>query len=428
MNFEKKTIRNVFSLTALAIAIIWLSACNHKSVIKYGPNTFHVNENNLKNIDIDPADGKKTNATSSFLDSVEYLPLQTVPGSSFAEISQLEVTANSYIIWDNISNSIFFFDKKGKFQSRISNKDKNVKIPYKKIYHFAVNETKNELMFDDQHSFLIYYYNLKGEFLRTVEKPKYLGPAYTTVGRFNIYYQAFNDSWLRSINQPPCNIVVVDSKAVSSNPDMKLYLPYDSTIVKYYDIFATDQYFYDNHHNGMNFTAPYDYNIYKIDSLVTISNSYRINLPDVYTLPADFMTNSRYNGKREKYVTSNGEIIYGVTDFYQSGNNITFRLYGYNYSQAFVYNLKSKTLQSLAHYLSDKTTHMLPFGGRKIYSIDINNRLISSLPAAKLFALKMKHTGDKKWDATLPVPLKKFFQSNIQQNPVLTFLSVKQNI
>ena len=423
MSLKRLHIGRKFSFIALVMFAFFEIGCKRKVELVYGPNTFHVNEKGLIDISIDPNDAKKEEITSTFVDSITYLPLQTSPESTFGSITQLEVTPDAYIIWDEVTNAILFFNKKGEFISKISNKDTKVSIPYKKIDHFAIDLKKKELMFNDRHSALVYYYDLNGKFLRTAKKPAYIIPAYTIFNGLKIYYQSYNFRQLTSIGQPACNVAIVDQ-----DNKMKFYLPYDTTAVDFDDTKGVGQWFFNNQNGFLNFSVPYDYNVYTIDSAGKVSVAFHLTMPDVYSVPEDFMTNSTYLGKRKKYTDSNNEIIYGITDFYRFGDNVVFRLYGHAYDQIFTYNLKSKNLRSLVGYVSDKKTYGLPIAKYAIHALDDKGHFISSLSAGALFNLKLMRAGNQEWEESLPDQLKKFFESDNLQNPVLTFISLKQKI
>ncbi|MGF7081393.1 6-bladed beta-propeller [Mucilaginibacter sp. UYCu711] len=420
MQFSLLSQKRKTPFLALAISALFFTQCKQPAKLTFGPDTFHVDESKVIEVKIDPAQAKSNEFTSSFLDSVHYVPLQTNDESLFSEISQLEVTADKYIIWDEASNSILFFNKNGDYITKISNKDKSIKQPFKKINHFAINEKKNEIVFDDRYTDQAYYYDLRGKFLRNVKKPVYIEPAYTIAGKYQIYYRAYNSEYLALTKMPACNIVITEDEK-----KFKYYLPFDTTAVDYQDTRGTNQWFFNNHHGIMNFSAPYDFNIYTIDTLTQLRKAFHIVLPDVSSLPEDFMTNARYNGKRGKYTDANRDVIYGVTDCYWFGDNLTFRLYGHSYNQMFLYNVKSQTLRSLSNYISDKKTYMLPVAKFTIHALGSNGELVSSISAADLFKYRLKLNGNKEWDNLLSAPLKKFFEGDNKQNPVLTVMTMK---
>ncbi len=369
-------------------------------------------------IRIDPGSAQLGESASDRFSKIEYLPLQTTRESAFGEISQLESSSQYYIIWDEKSNSILFFDKSGSFVRKITNTDPSLKIPFKKIDHFTISEKKDELMFNDSHSKYLFYYNLKGEFKKVEEKPFHLGTFYTSQDHFNAYFEGYDYMYLDALKVPANNLLVE-----KPNSKLEFYIPFDTAALDYTDLFSVDQAFYNNQNGITNFSATYNYNIYAIDSTGKVWNSFNFVMPAINTVPDDFLTNIAYKGKRMKYTTVNSEVIYAVTDFYQIADKIVFRLYGRSTNKILTYNINDGNLYSISDVNPDKTTYQLPVFAKRIYAVDRQMRLISAVSASVLFDLKAKMDA-KKWTKTLPAHLKKFFSSDVQQNPVLTILTL----
>ena len=347
--------------------------------------------------------------------------MQTNKRSAFGEISQMEVTSKYYIIWDAVSNSILFFTKEGRFFTKITNTDKSVKTPYKKINQFTVNEQKNELVFNDVHSPYLYFYTLEGKFIKNIEKPDYIGSTFISFADYSLYLQGYDSSSSKSLQIPPSNLIIT-----KDGEKKAWYLPFDTLALNYTDLFTVGKSFYNNQNGIIHFSTTYDYNIYSIDSSAHMFNSFRFVMPATNAIPNDFMIDAKYKDKRMAYTNSNEEVIYSVTDFYQNNNDITFRLFGHSINQTFSYNLKTGNLKSLSNIVSDKFTYMLPIIKRKIHALDSRKNLISSIDAITLFDAKFKLGGNKTWDSSLPASLKEFFKSDNQQNEVLTIMRLKQ--
>ncbi|MGF7081392.1 6-bladed beta-propeller [Mucilaginibacter sp. UYCu711] len=374
-------------------------------------------------IRLDPGSAITDEPISSIVETVTYLPLQTTPASLFGEISQLEATDKYYIIWDEISNSIVFFDKKGEYVTKITNTDKTVETPYKKIDHFAVNESKNELIFNDRYSMLMYYYTLDGKFIKSIQKPSYIGNSYSSFKNYNAYYQSYNHENLANLKIPANNLLLVDDSGKA-----KTYLPYDTIAIKsQYGLYGIDRNFFNNQNGVIYFLNNYDYNIYTIDSFGRVTVKYRFVMPAVNTFPDDFMTNKNYDDKRKAYTDADNRVIYTLTDFFQRENVLVFRFWGHGRNQLSVFNLQTQSLVSLTEMSADKMTFDLPFISKPLVSVDRNNQFIFANSAASLFAAKTKLLQkNKNWLASLPEALSTFFKSNSQQNPVLTFIKFKQ--
>ncbi|MES2378126.1 MAG: 6-bladed beta-propeller [Bacteroidota bacterium] len=371
---------------------------------------------------LDPASALSKIAISTFAESVSYLPLQTTKESTFGEITQLEVTAKSYIIWDKISNSILFFDKKGNYITKIANTDKNVPIPFKKIDHFSVDEANNEILFNDAHSFLIYYYDLDGKFKRTAQKPPYLIAAYYNFKDRAIYYQSYNSDYFRNYHSSVGNLLVVDKQNNAT-----AYLPFDTTVIKdYHSLYGMNRNLSNNQDGRLFITNSYDYNIYSIDAGGKLSTAYHLVMPAINTIPADFLSNANYNEKRMSYTELHDEVIYAISNFYSRDENILFTLLSYKGDILMYYNQKTQDLAKFISLSPDKLSYNLPFTSTRYIVADKGDRFITSVTASALFKARTALMVENKWSKDLPDPLVKFFKSNSQQNPVLVFITFKK--
>lgn len=131
-----------------------------------------------------------------FKHNIKYLPLETTDESLFGEISQLVITANSFIVLDKKTKSILTFDHNGKFKSkikRIGGGPQEYKIPK----NIAFNSFTNSIEILDNTRGIIQRYDaetgtyqstLKAGFTLNsfypIEKDKYL---------FHIDSYLFND-------------------------------------------------------------------------------------------------------------------------------------------------------------------------------------------------------------------------------------------
>lgn len=411
--------REVFTCCMILVSCV-LQACAQSSASSDNSAFSSPDISNMREIRIDPTSVPVVK-TSGFLDSIVYLPLETTANSAFGEVTQMEVTDKYFIIWDKVTNAILFFTKKGKFHSKISNKDKSVKVPYKEISQFAVNEKEQLITVDDRHSQYEYYYDLEGKSKGFQEKKHYLNNFCSFNGvevQFWNYYPG---------QKKPTNSLA-GSVTISKNGVSKDYLPYNIKVIDNADQYGTDQCFYNNQNGRFNFTRTYDYTVYSIDSTGKFSADYKFILPAVNTAPDDFLDNPKYQGKRVAYTQEHTDLLFGITDFYVHGENIAFRTTGIGSNIISIYNLKSGTQVSPSNAISDKKSYMLPFVDKRYYAMDKDGGLISGVDAVSLFKARLKLIGTEGWNSSLPPSLKAFFKTDNQQNPVLTIMHLKQKI
>ncbi|RYE37744.1 MAG: 6-bladed beta-propeller, partial [Sphingobacteriales bacterium] len=77
-----------------------------------------IDTSDVKTLRVDPSNSFGASASEAF-DSATYIPLETTKESIFGKIDKLEVTDKYFIILDENTNSILFFDRQGKFQHKI---------------------------------------------------------------------------------------------------------------------------------------------------------------------------------------------------------------------------------------------------------------------------------------------------------------------
>jgi len=58
---------------------------------------------------------------SDYFESVEYIPLETTKESLLGDVHQMIVTNGSYVIYDNDTKSVYFFDLKGSYLMKVRN-------------------------------------------------------------------------------------------------------------------------------------------------------------------------------------------------------------------------------------------------------------------------------------------------------------------
>lgn len=92
----------------------------------------------IKKIYADPATAPGIKA-SKFIESIDFIPLETTKESKYDNLSQLNICKNNFVVFDN--NTIYIFDKKGKFLYKFKNASKKYII--KDVQYVA---SKNALL------------------------------------------------------------------------------------------------------------------------------------------------------------------------------------------------------------------------------------------------------------------------------------------
>lgn len=349
-------------------------------------------------------------------DSIVYIPLETNRASEFSTITQLEVTKDDFIILDRTLNTLFFFNRDGSFSHKIDKN--NESVPFKQLRQFAVDRSRDILTFQDSWTPYNYTFGLDGEFIEVVER-KLAPKDFALFNGFKVYY---HPSFLgnRDDSTHFAGIVRYDAE---TDQHLGSYLPIES-VRKNRDLLGVTRYFYQSDGGRLFFTQPYDYTIYEFDSFAVPHARYKIVLPLANTVPADFLTNSIYQGKWRDYLSANRSLIYSIEDVYVSGDWLTFYTAPSIQGSAFLYNLATFELFNLKETL-DSSVGVPVTGNLKPVLGMYDKALISELPFVTL---------KKLYDNTSRSEQRDMFPPHINElmkketyNPILRLSYFKQN-
>ena len=102
---------------------------------------------------------------SNLVDSIQYLPLETNDSSLIGNISRIVATPHQIFVGDRLANSVFVFNKQGKFLHKICRQGRGPE-EYIRLYDFDVNEQDSSIYFYCGTHIQIYDYN--GNYKQTV--------------------------------------------------------------------------------------------------------------------------------------------------------------------------------------------------------------------------------------------------------------------
>lgn len=105
---------------------------------------------------------------SNFIDSVEFVILETVPESLIADIGQVMLVDSLIVVTDKKIACLFFFDHNGKYLYKINRKGRGPG-EYLDITKALWDEKKRELIIWDLASRSLLFYTLDGTFIRSID-------------------------------------------------------------------------------------------------------------------------------------------------------------------------------------------------------------------------------------------------------------------
>ncbi|MCH7400783.1 6-bladed beta-propeller [Belliella kenyensis] len=135
---------------------------------------------------------------SDIFEDLEIVALDNSEGVLVAEINDLLITNDRIIILDNrLSESVHFFDIKGKFINSIRADDGPQVFTYPGNFELVNNE--EELMVKDSKSFNTYYYDLSGNFIRQVYTTGFGVSSLVNIDSEIYAVSTYQDSWNKKV-------------------------------------------------------------------------------------------------------------------------------------------------------------------------------------------------------------------------------------
>lgn len=367
---------------------------------------------------IDPQNSRGATVSEVF-DEVRFIPLETKKESIFGSISKLDKIDSNFVIYDGETNAILIFTGNGNYIHKIKAGD-GASGP-RSLYNFEVKKENNGYVIAIKDERWMFFYDQAGKFLKKA-------PLDWNLKVLNREY-SLREYWLDKDSTLYEYVIFKNDHLVSK------YFPRTK---RKNDIFQTA--------NGLNqqdletnyfLTRAYSYDIYKL-ILPSISLVYRIIFPKANSLPPDFLNNPTYIGRdnRTNYFNANKEVIYGLSNVHQFGDNLFFKIGirgEYDLTNALIYNLKNKESITLNHIEPDSRSYFLPVNDAGLGFVFLHygfhayskGYLYTSYSAEVMF--KSKDDYMKKSSSHNEVLTKYFRTENVRSNPVIIQLKPKVN-
>lgn len=379
-------------------------------------------------VDPDLANG---GAMSQVFSEINFIPLETTKESLFGDITQLEVTDNSYIIFDQDTKSILIFTRQGRFKAKINgtkiNDNSKSNENSSGFYGFNLVRKSTGDIIQINIKDKVYSYGTDGKLIEII-KPEAKKMMYDDLYTFNDSVQVvsyFKDKG--SSSQAKYGYALLKKNQVVSK-----YFEIDTGKYSRMGDFAVGgpSFIKTDNPNILHAVKFYDYNIYQITNH-GISVAYTLVFPSNNTIPADFNTNPIYFGKKMDYFFKNGRKIYGIGHTYQIGDFLYFKCGSLSpfvrKNGSLVYDLKNDYLLSLNRLDPDTLSHFLPIIGRwendfKKYD---GNYLYASLSSLEMFTYYQQEKNKK---IKYPISIANYFEKGSKKdNPVIIQLKPKKS-
>ncbi|MBC7758725.1 MAG: 6-bladed beta-propeller [Phormidesmis sp. FL-bin-119] len=351
--------------------------------------------------------------------SVEYFPLQTTKQSLFGTIDQLEITPEYFFILEknhrqvnyNVNSAVLIFKRSGAFHTKIITVE---------CFSFAINRFSNEIVVIDYRTQSNLVYNYNGKLIRT-DKRDFFSAAleYTSPSTIMAYKNYISDDInikARSIEFG--NLVLTDTLF----KPLKAFLPFDTLKIFRQEINAGTTRFFSRSGEKLYFHTPYFSEIYEIKDN-QLYPQYKFILPLVNSLPQGFGNNQMFYKQRLAHIDKHPEQVYDITNFFESDDMLTFKLYSQKTRNSFLYSLKTGNLIDLQSVEPDNKLLSVPLS-EDILSSD-GKSLITFAKASSILDHERKRKSERN-PANHSSAIGKIIETgSMEVNPILIFLKPK---
>jgi len=341
--------------------------------------------------------------------SQKFIQLETNKNCEISAINDLKMSSNNIYILDEILNTLFIFDKKGNFINKINAKNSKIEIT-----KFSINDKHAQLKIEDRHSPYFHYFDLNGNFIKKEERTTYYVDDFTLADFGEIIYNGF----VYKDNKSEYSNNFLKLKSYNQDGGQKDIFPNDFKDVDRMDIFEINTHFSYNTPNKVTFVKPLDNSIYEIDSLGNIKEKFKFIFPLANSIPNDFLTNAKYNEKKQDFIVKNPSIIYGLENVFYTNKWITFKIRQYN---TMLLNLESLELFSLNNSFVSFNGSLSQIPYNNILAID-DNHIVTVISNESLIYEKKKYNTEK---LPLPEDLQNL-KTSAFENPTLVFSKIKE--
>jgi len=200
----------------LLVIPVFLFSCKEKEKTDYKFETT-INTTNIK---------KTLSKDDEIIDSIDYVKLETLPGSEIGEIKRIEYLGGNYVIYDKRNKLLLVFDQKGKFLNKIGQSGKCLDC-FANIDDFTVDKKKKHIVVMDLALQRILTFDLSGKIVQRDKLPEVYPTSIGLLGDKYVYYK--NKSRAFDMDRNENDIVIAKGNKV-----FKEYFPYDDSFTSWY--------------------------------------------------------------------------------------------------------------------------------------------------------------------------------------------------
>ncbi len=370
---------------------------------------------------------------SRLFESVTYIPLETTKQSLFGQISQLVVTTQFFIVFDYDTQTLYFFDKAGKFVKKYKDdkytvasmqylEKQNALYLLQMNKNFRPTEQERDELVRNPFSKSSLKYGRSVLYSLTDIKSEQLSEIKAfTISMTNPRFFA-SDLWAYSIvlqDKDAKDSVDYELKISNGSKTLRSYFPYAKRTASYLADPGNIEFFPFANKDKLLFTRPYYYSVYQLtpDSVTAL---YNFVLPFENTIPKTFFTKefSSRNELRE-YKQVNPGYVWRINGLVPFQNLLFFSLDYQKRDRRFIFDKNSNRFYNVNRISADSTNAFLPVMGWNIQYHD-QSALYSSISSDAMFRSRdaEKHRNPVYTDVLTTY----FDRSKPSSNPVIIIL------
>ncbi|MCS3556217.1 MULTISPECIES: 6-bladed beta-propeller [unclassified Sphingobacterium] len=350
---------------------------------------------------------------------VKLIPLETARHCLVANIDDIIITDDNFIILDKSSNRILVFNKDGKYIRDFDNKINTSKMIFSEI---SFNEVKKIFLVKPSNFSEILFFNLDGKIVGN----------YTPTFDYNYFY-GFGDNILFVKNyknslktqvkdSTDTLIEIVDIK--KGKTTHKLFEYVTNAIYKT-DIYDKKKSIYKSFDHTLTFAIPGSLSYYSLNKDYNIAST-KIDLKSIgyKEIPEDFLLDMKYLGKRNKILKSDPDLFYDISSIYSTLNSTLFTIGNLRKNLHVISNTNQKPqIIEKITYTSD-LFYAIPPINQEVIGAD-QMYFYSYYSSSDFFSLLNQMPFKDKYLAEDPILNNFYVNSNLMSNPVLVAFNFK---
>jgi len=284
------------------------SACNHDQ-----PNFFFKEEDfPVDTIYVNAPDENLT--AEDIFAQIEFIPLETNRTSLFANIDDIIILSDRYIILDTETNAVLLFEKSGKFIGKFDAQYNGEDIKFSQIILDAKSE---EILVKDTNSFHIIIFGKDGAIRRVkTEDSDYYTFTIRENGDIVFFNHYLPDKKYAGNRSSAFLLEVKDTTTMTTKHEL---LPYNTKAIQKDELVNNLKNFYrlgDTFHLVISGELKY----YTLDEDNSIAKGRFIKLDGIshFQTPTDFLSNTKYFGKRRDFLKKKPELYHNIRAMYSN--------------------------------------------------------------------------------------------------------------